>query len=111
MLLLFLAWQYEDKIYNVYIFRLFHFKGQFNDYVIKLRMEYSDKVGTFRKIIEIHQTEQDRNTDYWKNCITVCRATSYLICTNVLCYLLSDIILRLDDHSIYQFTRRICVCI
>lgn len=58
-----------EKIQDQYKAIEEHTQGQFNDYVIKLRMEYSDKVGTFRKIIEIHQTEQDRNTDYWKNCI------------------------------------------
>ena len=48
-------------------------QGQFNDYVIKLRMEYNDKVGTFRRIIEIHQAEQERSQDYWQNCIKVCK--------------------------------------
>lgn len=41
-------------------------------------MEYGEKVGTFKKIIEIHQTESERSQDYWQNSVKVCYF--YIIC-------------------------------
>ncbi|XP_065060252.1 myosin-2 heavy chain-like [Rhopilema esculentum] len=46
-----------------------HTQGQFNDYVIKLRMEYNEKVGTFKRIIEIHQAELKKSQDFWQNSV------------------------------------------
>eukprot|EP00794_Sanderia_malayensis_P009619 gene9619-10602_t len=56
-----------------------HTQGQFNDYVLKLRLEYGDKVTTFRKIVEIHQAELERSQDYWHDAIASLKAKNKLL--------------------------------
>ena len=68
---------YQYSTYCIYLFYTFlntsfkYDQGQFNDYVIKLRMEYNEKVGTFKRIIEIHQAELKKSQDFWLNSVKV----------------------------------------
>ena len=51
------------------------FQAQFNAFVLSLRAQYSNKVKTFRQVIELHRLELNQKQQYWDEALVV----SYLL--------------------------------
>lgn len=44
---------------------------QFNDFVLRLRGQYSRKFATFKQVIELYQKELQKNKSYWQSTVEV----------------------------------------
>ena len=46
---------------------------QFNDFVLRLKSQYSSKFSTFKQVIELYQEELQKNKGYWQKTAEVGR--------------------------------------
>jgi len=44
---------------------------QFNDFVLRLKGQYSRKFATFKQVIELYEKELQKNKDYWQSTVEV----------------------------------------
>ena len=44
---------------------------QFNDFVLRLKGQYSRKFATFKQVIELYQKEQQKSKSYWQSSVEV----------------------------------------
>lgn len=44
---------------------------QFNDFVLRLKGQYSHKFATFKQVIELYQNELQKNKSYWQSTVEV----------------------------------------
>ena len=53
---------------------------QFNDFVLRLKGQYSRKFATFKQVVELYQKELQKNKSYWQSSVEVGNV-SYTCCT------------------------------
>lgn len=53
---------------------------QFNDFVLRLKGQYSRKFATFKQVVELYQKELQKNRSYWQ-CTVEVSNTSCTYCT------------------------------
>ena len=48
---------------------------QFNDFVLRLKGQYSRKFATFKQVVEMYQKELQKNKSYWQHTVEVGNVT------------------------------------
>lgn len=56
---------------------------QFNDFVLRLKGQYSRKFATFKQVVELYQKELQKNRSYWQ-CTVEVSNTSCTYCTRLI---------------------------